>query len=179
MKLSEAQKVYIVTRLALYEAPAAIAESFRDDFGEKIEAKRVHEWDASKPANRKRIAADLRDLFDRTRAEFDAEKVAVPISNKIFQLRLLQRIAERAMRDGNDVLVMDAIEKAAKITGGAYTNHRTLGGKPGDGTPIPVAAAIVEVPALANNMELWIRNHTPQGAEAIAAEERAAGGASQ
>jgi hypothetical protein len=163
VKLSEEQKIFIVTRLALHESPAEVREAFRDEYGAAIDSRIVQGYDASKPGNGRRIAKDLRELFERTRKEFEDEAVAVPIANKVYRLRIYDRVARRAMMDGNLPLAMEAAEKAAKETGGAFTNHKTLGGKEG-GRPVPIAAFVLESPPVANTIDLWMEKHTPQGA---------------
>jgi hypothetical protein len=118
--LTEEQKVFLVTRLACHEPLAAVLAGFRAEFGEAIDRRKAHHYDASKPYHRRGLGKALCQLFDDTRAEFDKEAMRVPIANKIYRLRAYQRCSERAEEMGNLVLVAEMCERAAKEVGGMY-----------------------------------------------------------
>jgi hypothetical protein len=161
--LTEEQKVFLVTRLACHEPLAAVLAGFRAEFGEAIDRRKAHHYDASKPYHRRGLGKALCQLFDDTRAAFDREAMTVPIANKIFRLRAYQRYMERAEEMGNLVLAGEMCERAAKEVGGAYTNRREMNGPNGG-----VKCVLVELPAVAKDADDWVAKYTPREGNAEA-----------
>lgn len=70
----------------------------------------------------KGLAQKWVDLFNRTRDRFLNEISDIPIANKAYRLRVLDRMATRAEGMKNLALTAEIIEQAAKECGDAYTN---------------------------------------------------------
>lgn len=62
------------------------------------------------------------DLFHATRERFQTEISDIPIANKAYRLRVLDRMMTSAEKMRNIALATEIIEQAAKECGDAYTN---------------------------------------------------------
>lgn len=121
---------FIVQQLACWDTPTQVAQAVKEQFGIEVSRQQVANYDPTKVAGRD-LSKELRALFDETRAKFKADVEAIPIANQSYRLRVLARLARDAEQQGNKALVAQLMEQAAKETGGAYTNKRTLeGGDP-------------------------------------------------
>jgi len=133
-KLSEAVKVFIVERIALYETPTQICTAAKEELGVELTRQHVWTYDPTKPTNADRISKKLRAIFDATRKRFTEEIGDIAIANKAVRLRKLDRMATKAEESKNFVLTAALMEQAAKECGNAYTNRHEFTGK--DGGPI-------------------------------------------
>ena len=70
----------------------------------------------------KGLAQKWVELFNLTRDRFLNEISGIPIANKAYRLRVLDRMATRAEGMKNLALTAEIIEQAAKECGDAYTN---------------------------------------------------------
>ena len=66
----------------------------------------------------------------------------MPVAKQVYRLRVLQRALDRAEKRGNDAMVLQILETAAKESGGVFTNRRELTGK--GGGPIATASVSAE-----------------------------------
>ena len=66
------------------------------------------------------------DLFNATRERFQTEISDIPIANRAYRLRVLDRVAEKAESMKNYVLTIDVMERAAKEVGDAYSNKHKV-----------------------------------------------------
>lgn len=140
-RLTEAQKVFIVTRLACYDSPSEVVEACRQEFGLDVDRGQVWTYDAATPANRGRMSAELVALFDDTRKRFLDEVTDVPIANKAVRLRKLQQLVDGLLTGTLKVpaaLVAQLLEQAAKESGDAFTNRHKIehSGKIGSEDPL-------------------------------------------
>ncbi|MDH8602355.1 DUF2280 domain-containing protein, partial [Klebsiella pneumoniae] len=73
------------------------------------------------------------DLFNRTRDRFLNEISDIPIANKAYRLRVLQRMSTTAEGMKNLGMTAQLLEQAAKEVGDAYSNKQKfeLTGKDG------------------------------------------------
>ena len=62
------------------------------------------------------------DLFHSTRARFQSDISDIPIANKAYRLRVLDRMMGNAEKMRNIALAAEIIEQAAKECGDAYSN---------------------------------------------------------
>lgn len=123
--LSSDQKRFIVQRLAVYDRPSDVRDALREEFGVTVDLSQLSHYDPTTRKGRK-LAADLKELFQDTRRAFVDRFQGVAIRHKAVRLRRLERIADAAASMRNYRLEMDALEQAAKELGGAYTDHRTV-----------------------------------------------------
>jgi len=125
--LKDTEREWIVQRLACYETPADVADAASEEFGKDVTRQQVEHYD---PNRSDRVAEKWRKLFKETRDEYLSNERRVAIANKLWRLRQLQDIvqSEEATREEK----MEALEQAAKESGGKYTNRTELSG-PGGG----------------------------------------------
>lgn len=114
-------KAFIVQSLACFDTPSQVVESVKKEFGLSITRQQVESHDPTK-ANGRGLAQKWVGMFNATRERFQNEISDIPIANKAYRLRVLDRMATRAEGMKNLALTAEIIEQAAKECGDAYTN---------------------------------------------------------
>ncbi|EWD47418.1 DUF2280 domain-containing protein [Klebsiella pneumoniae] len=114
-------KAAIVQMLACYDTPSQVVEAVQKDFGITITRQQVETHDPTKVSG-KTLAKKWVDLFNRTRDRFLNEISDIPIANKAYRLRVLQRMSTTAEGMKNLGMTAQLLEQAAKEVGDAYTN---------------------------------------------------------
>lgn len=114
-------KAFIVQSLACFDTPSQVVELVKKEFGLSITRQQVESHDPTK-ANGRGLAQKWVDIFNATRERFQNEISDIPIANKAYRLRVLDRMATRAEGMKNLALTAEIIEQAAKECGDAYTN---------------------------------------------------------
>ncbi|HDT1801381.1 TPA: DUF2280 domain-containing protein [Enterobacter hormaechei subsp. xiangfangensis] len=114
-------RAFIVQELACFDTPSQIVDSVQKEFKVQVTRQQVASHDPTKVAG-KGLAQKWVDLFNRTRDRFLNEISDIPIANKAYRLRVLDRMATRAEGMKNLALTAEIIEQAAKECGDAYTN---------------------------------------------------------
>lgn len=133
MKLTHAQKIFIVQRLACYETPKAVAEAFKAEYGADISKQAVEKYDPTKRAG-EQLSNVLRGLFEATRKRFLEQIEDIPGANKAVRVRDLYDAAMAFKESRNYIAMADMHERIAKEMGNVHTNRRELTGK--DGKPM-------------------------------------------
>lgn len=87
------------------------------------------------------------ELFKSTRERFQSEISDIPIANKAYRLRVLDRMMNNAEKMKNIALATEIIEQAAKEVGDAYTNRQKIEHTSPDGsmTPKPTTIQLLSV----------------------------------
>ncbi|WP_314412136.1 DUF2280 domain-containing protein [Pantoea septica] len=136
--LSTEVKAFIVQSLACYETPAKVIELVKEHFKVIVTRQQVSAYD---PANAmaKSLSQKWVDLFNSTRTRFQTEISDIPIANKAYRLRTLDRMAANTEKMRNFALTAQLIEQAAKECGDAYTNKQKVEHTGKDGGPIESA----------------------------------------
>ena len=129
--LKEPVKIFIVQALACRDTPQEVADQVLQEFGVKIDRKQCQLYDPTKVAG-KNLSKKFVDLFHKTRADFDAGLIDIPIAQKFYRLKHYQKQLERNLK--NTVMSLKIIEQAARDVGGQFTNRQEITGK--DGKPI-------------------------------------------
>ena len=129
--LKEPVKIFIVQALACRDTPQEVAEQVLQEFGVKIDRKQCQSYDPTKAAG-KNLSKKFIELFHKTRADFDAGLIDIPIAQKFYRLKHYQKQLERNLK--NTVMSLKILEQAAKDVGGQFTNRQEITGK--DGKPI-------------------------------------------
>jgi len=114
-------KAYIVQALACFDTPSQVVESVQAEFKVKITRQQVEAYDPTK-ASGKALASRWVEMFNATRTRFQNEIADIPIANKAYRLRALDRMATKTEGMKNFALASQLIEQAAKEVGDAYTN---------------------------------------------------------
>lgn len=114
-------RAFIVQELACFDTPSQIVESVQKEFKVQVTRQQVASHDPTKAAG-KGLAQKWVDLFNRTRDRFLNEISDIPIANKAYRLRVLQRMSTTAEGMKNLGMTAQLLEQAAKEMGDAYTN---------------------------------------------------------
>lgn len=128
-------RAFIVQELACFDTPSQIVESVQKEFKVQVTRQQVASHDPTKVAG-KGLAQKWADLFNRTRDRFLKEISDIPIANKAYRLRVLQRMSTTAEGMKNLGMTAQLLEQAAKEVGDAYTNKLKVESTGKDGGPI-------------------------------------------
>ena len=144
--LKPAVKAYIIQMLACYDTPSQVVEAGQKDFGIAITRQQVETHDPTKVSG-KTLAKKWVDLFNRTRDRFLNEISDIPIANKAYRLRVLQRMSTTAENMKNIGMTAQLLEQAAKEVGEAYSNKQKVEHTSPDGSmsPRPTTIRLVGV----------------------------------
>ncbi|HAT6800644.1 TPA: DUF2280 domain-containing protein [Citrobacter freundii] len=116
-------KAAIVQMLACYDTLSIVVEAIQKDYGIKVTPQQVESHDPTKVSG-KGLAKKWVDLFNSTRERFQNEISDIPIANKAYRLRVLDRMMTNAEKMRNMALAASLMEQAAKECGDAYTNKQ-------------------------------------------------------
>lgn len=128
-------KVHIVTSLACFDTSKDVIADVKEKFGLIVTHQQVSAYDPN-TANGARLSEKHKALFVETREKFKANVSAIPIANVTVRLRALDKMARKAVDNGNAKMAAALMEQAAKEVGGAYTNRRELSGPNGGAIPM-------------------------------------------
>ncbi|WGA03104.1 DUF2280 domain-containing protein [Enterobacter ludwigii] len=139
-------KAFIVQSLACFDTPSQVVELVKKEFGLSITRQQVESHDPTK-ANGRGLAQKWVELFHETRKRFQTELSDIPIANKAYRLRALDRMMTRAEGMKNMALAASLIEQAAKEVGDAYSNKQKVEHTSPDGSmsPRPTTIRLVGV----------------------------------
>ncbi|HBQ1916561.1 DUF2280 domain-containing protein, partial [Klebsiella pneumoniae] len=127
-------KAFIVQSVACFDTPSQVVESVLKEFGVQITRQQVEQNDPTKISG-KGLAQKWVDLFNRTRDRFLNEISDIPIANKAYRLRVLQRMSTTAEGMKNLGMTAQLLEQAAKEVGDAYSNKQKVELTGKDGGP--------------------------------------------
>lgn len=139
-QLTDAVKRHIVTALACFDTPTQVAESVKEEFGIVLTRQSMQGYDPTKAAG-KSLAKVWRELFFAQREAFKAAANEIPIAQRAYRLRALERMATKAENSRNLVLAASLYEQAAKEVGDVYTNRTKVDAN------VKATARVVMVPA--------------------------------
>ncbi|EIV5255820.1 DUF2280 domain-containing protein [Klebsiella pneumoniae] len=139
-------KAYIIQMLACYDTPSQVVEAVQKDFGIAITRQQVETHDPTKVSG-KTLAKKWVGLFNLTRDRFLNEISDIPIANKAYRLRVLQRMSTTAENMKNIAMTAQLLEQAAKEVGEAYSNKQKVEHTSPDGSmsPRPTTIRLVGV----------------------------------
>ncbi|HII0115326.1 TPA: DUF2280 domain-containing protein [Klebsiella variicola] len=139
-------KAYIIQMLACYDTPSQVVKAVQKDFGIAVTRQQVETHDPTKVSG-KTLAKKWVDLFSLTRDRFLNEISDIPIANKAYRLRVLQRMSTTAESMKNIGMTAQLLEQAAKEVGEAYSNKQKVEHTSPDGSmsPRPTTIRLVGV----------------------------------
>ncbi|HHS9484186.1 TPA: DUF2280 domain-containing protein [Raoultella ornithinolytica] len=139
-------KAFIIQMLACYDTPSQVVEAVQKDFGIAITRQQVETHDPTKVSG-KTLAKKWVDMFNTTRDRFLNEISDIPIANKAYRLRVLQRMSTTAENMKNIGMTAQLLEQAAKEVGEAYSNKQKVEHTSPDGSmsPRPTTIRLVGV----------------------------------
>jgi hypothetical protein len=138
--LNNEVKAFIVQALACFDTPSQVSAAVREEFGIEVPRQKCEAHDPTKRAGRD-LAKRWVTLFEDTRKRFREETADIPIANRAYRLRAMNRLVERAEKTKNIGLAMQILEQAAKEAGDMYVNRQ----KKADADDEPVAPTAVSV----------------------------------
>ncbi|QTO19912.1 DUF2280 domain-containing protein [Burkholderia seminalis] len=144
-RLSDEAKSLIVRRLACYDTPKQVVDAVKEEFGIDVSRQQCAAYDPTKHAGRS-LGEKWRVVFEETRRSFLVDAAQVPIAHMSVRLRRIERILVEAEKRGNAVLVLQALEQAAKEMGGAFTNKTRVEASGPNGAAIQHGVVTTAVP---------------------------------
>lgn len=118
-------RAFIIQELACFDTPSQIVESVQKEFKVQVTRQQVASHDPTKAVG-KGLAKKWVDLFNELRDRFLNEISDIPIANKAYRLRALDRMMTKAESMRNMALAASLMEQAAKECGDAYTNKQKV-----------------------------------------------------
>lgn len=143
--LSTEVKSFIVQSLACFEPPSKVVELVKAEFNVQVSRQQVSQYSPGN-AMAEKLSQKWVDLFKSTRERFQNEISDIPIANKSYRLRTLDRMMTKAESMKNMVLAASLIEQAAKECGDAYTNRQKVEHTSPDGSMTPKPTTIQLLP---------------------------------
>jgi hypothetical protein len=134
-------KAFIIQSLACFDTPSKVAESVKSEFGLTVSRQQVESHDPTKAAG-KTLAQKWVKIFYATRERFQNEIANIPIANKSYRLRVLDRMAAATEKQKNFGMTAQLMEQAAKEVGDAYTNRQKVDHTSSDGSMAPKPTTI-------------------------------------
>lgn len=126
-------KVFIAERLGAFEKPTDIQQAVKQVFKVDATLTQILAYNPTLVSGRN-LGKMLREVFDAARAKAKTDISNIPIANRGYRMRVLQRVIDD--HDRNPTLVMAALEQAAKEEGGGFTNKQKLEHTGANGGPI-------------------------------------------
>ena len=149
--LRDEVKAFVVHALACFDTPSQVVVSVKERFGLEVTRQQCEAYDPTKYVGRN-LHVKWQTLFNDTRKRFREETAEIPIANRAFRLRAMNRFVERAETMKNIGLAMQILEQAAKEVGDVYVN-RNRKDQPDDEPAIPTRIQVDVVDARKPNAE--------------------------
>lgn len=149
--LRDEVKAFVVQALACFDTPSQVVASVKETFGIDVTRQQCEAYDPTKYVGRS-LNQKWKTLFEDTRARFREETAEIPIANRAYRLRAMNRFVERAETMKNIGLAMQILEQAAKEVGDVYVN-RNRKDEPDDEPAIPTRIQVDVVDARKPNAE--------------------------
>ncbi|MGH8334208.1 MAG: DUF2280 domain-containing protein [Pseudomonas fluorescens] len=142
--LKDEVKRFIVQALACFDTPTQVVQAVKETFGLEVTRQQCELYDPTKHAGRD-LGVKWKAVFEDTRKRFREETAEIPIANRAFRLRAMNRFVEKAETMKNIGLAMQILEQAAKETGDMYVNRQTKNENPHDNlVPVRVQVDVVD-----------------------------------
>ncbi|MEX2605509.1 MAG: DUF2280 domain-containing protein [Gracilimonas sp.] len=120
--LNEKHKSFIVMSLACYDPPTKVKGLVQERFGVEVSLSQLAYYNPKSIQGSEQLAGKWKKLFEETREKFLTEITEVPISQKVYRLKILQENLQNLERIKNYKGMNECLEQAAKEVGGAFTN---------------------------------------------------------
>jgi hypothetical protein len=144
-------KAFIVQALACFDTPSQVVEAVQKEYGISVTRQQVETHDPTKTSGRG-LAKRWVTMFEDARKRFREETAEIPIANRAYRLRAMNRFVEKAETMKNIGLAMQILEQAAKEVGDVYVN-RNRKDEPDDEPAIPTRIQVDVVDARKPNAE--------------------------
>ena len=134
--LNNKVKAFIVQGLATYMTPSEVAQAVKEEFDVVVTRQQASSYDPNTAAGLT-LSKRWTDLFKQFRDDFNNDIQAIPIANKAYRLRMLDRMARDAEKSKNRPLAASLLEQAAKDVGEVFTNKQKVDNTSSDGSMTP------------------------------------------
>ncbi|WP_025856067.1 DUF2280 domain-containing protein [Pseudomonas sp. CHM02] len=149
--LKDEVKAFIVQALACFDTPSQVCQAVKEQYGIELSRQLCERYDPTKYSGRD-LGQKWKTFFEECRKRFREETVDIPIANRAFRLRAMNRFVEKAESMKNIGLAMQILEQAAKETGDMFVN-RSKKEEAGDEPVIPTRIQVDVVDARKPNAE--------------------------
>lgn len=149
--LKDEVKAFIVQALACFDTPSQVCQAVKEQYGIEVSRQLCERYDPTKYSGRD-LGQKWKTFFEECRKRFREETVDIPIANRAFRLRAMNRFVEKAESMKNIGLAMQILEQAAKETGDMFVN-RSKKEEAGDEPVIPTRIQVDVVDARKPNAE--------------------------
>lgn len=121
-ELSKEIQTFIVQQLAMYQTPQEIVGLVKENFEVEISRQQAFYYNADMNP---KLPKKWREIFNATRENFLTDVSSIPIAQKSFRLRELDKIYQnqKSAKSQNTKAMKDTLEQAAKESGDAFTNR--------------------------------------------------------
>lgn len=132
-KLDSEMQIYVVQQLAMFEKPEQVRKAVSELFGIEISLNSILNYQITHP----KFPKKWQELFEATRKSFLEDVSEIPIANKNYRLRELQKMYDKESQQKmqNTVSMRETLEQAAKESGDAFSNKKLLDIGNKDGQP--------------------------------------------
>ncbi|MFT4020062.1 MAG: DUF2280 domain-containing protein [Acinetobacter sp.] len=137
--LKEPIKIFIVQSLACMDTPQQVADSVKQEFGLEIDRQQIQAYDPTKRRG-KNLSKKFKDLFYETRKNFQDNILDIPVANKAFRLKEMQKIYDDYGR--NKVGKLNVLKQAFQETDGRVIRQEHTGA---NGAPLESVQANVAI----------------------------------
>lgn len=138
-ELTNEMQIHMVRCLAVFMAPTDLVKEMKEVYGVDVSLPQVSYYNPLIRAGAE-LRQELKDEFEATRKQYRESADNIPIANKVWRLQELQRIRDNNLK--NPVMVMNALEQAAKECGDSYTNKTKTEHSGPNGVPLPEQKAV-------------------------------------
>lgn len=128
-KIPDDVRAFIIMGFARYSRTSDIQKAVLEEFGLELDSRTLSNHMLDRPSRASAMGLRWVKLFDDTRKAFIEQIDAIPITHPAYRLSKLQRYFD--ILDAKDAIgpATAVLEQAAKESGGAFTNKRTIDGK--------------------------------------------------
>lgn len=118
--LKEPIKIFIVQSLACRDTPQEVADLVKQEFDLVIDRSQVALYDPTKRRG-KNLSKGYVQLFEETRKKFDSGLIDIPIANKFYRLKEIQKMYDDSGR--NKRAKQNLLKQAFQETDARTTKH--------------------------------------------------------
>lgn len=122
--LKEPVKIFIIQSLACRDTPQEVADLVKQEFDLIIDRSQVALYDPTKRRG-KNLSKKYVLLFEETREKFDAGLIDIPIANKYYRLKEIQKMYDDAGK--NKKTKQGLLKQAFQETDGRVTKQEITG----------------------------------------------------
>lgn len=122
--LKEPVKIFIIQSLACRDTPQEVADLVKQEFDLTLDRSQVALYDPTKRRG-KNLSKKYVQLFEKTRQDFDAGLIDIPIANKFYRLKEIQKMYDNSGK--NKVAKQKLLKLAHQETDGRTIRQEHTG----------------------------------------------------